>query len=341
LARVLEVRDLRVEFRSRGKRVRAVNGVSFHLDDGETLGLVGESGCGKSVTALSIMRLIPRPPGRIVEGEAEFEGRDLLALSDDEIRRVRGNSIAMVFQDPMTSLNPVLSVGRQIGEALRVHRAMGRLAARKRTIELLEQVGIPSARQRVDDYPHQFSGGMRQRVMIAMALSCEPRVLIADEPTTALDVTIQAQILELLKRLQGELGMAMILITHDLGVMAGVADRVCVMYAGYIVESAAVDEAFKLPRHPYTLGLHRSLPNLVRGPRQRLVPIEGLPPDLANPQPGCPFQPRCQFRLDRCANENPDLEEVTPLHAIACWVDVTGGDRHTGQPRHPGVAVAG
>ena len=340
MARLLEVRDLRVEFQSRGKRVRAVNGISFDVDDGETLGLVGESGCGKSVTALSLMRLIPRPPGRIVEGQARFEGRDLMAVSEDEIRRVRGNSIAMVFQDPMTSLNPVLSVGRQIGEALRVHRAMGRSAARRRTIELLEQVGIPSARQRVDDYPHQFSGGMRQRVMIAMALSCEPRLLIADEPTTALDVTIQAQILELLKRLQAELGMAIILITHDLGVMAGVADRVCVMYAGYIVESATVEEAFKVARHPYTLGLLRSLPNLVRGSRQRLVPIEGLPPDLASLQPGCPFQPRCQFRLDRCANENPDLEEVVAEHAIACWVDVTGGDRHTGRARGPGVAVA-
>jgi oligopeptide transport system ATP-binding protein len=341
MAPLLEVTDLRVELRSRGKTVKAVNGVSFALDQGETLGLVGESGCGKSMTALSLMRLIPSPQGRIVGGHARFDGRDLLALSENEIRQVRGNSIAMVFQDPMTSLNPVLPIGKQIGEALGVHLGMGRTAARKRTVELLEQVGMPSAKLRIDDYPFQFSGGMRQRVMIAMALSCEPRLLIADEPTTALDVTVQAQILELLKRLQSELGMAMILITHDLGVMAGVADRVCVMYAGAIVETSGVDEVFRTPRHPYTLGLLRSIPNVVRGQRQRLVPIDGQPPDLADLPPGCPFQPRCQFRVEKCAGENPEIEEVVQGHSIACWVDVTGGDRHSRRSRGPRLAVAG
>jgi len=341
MAQLLEVSDLRVELRSRGKIVRAVNGVSFTLNPGETLGLVGESGCGKSMTALSLMRLVPSPQGRIVGGRAVFDGRDLLTMSQDEIRRVRGNSIAMVFQDPMTSLNPVLPIGRQIGEALAVHRGMRRGAARKRTVELLEQVGIPSAKRRLDDYPHQFSGGMRQRVMIAMALSCEPRLLIADEPTTALDVTVQAQILELLKHLQSELHMAMILITHDLGVMAGVADRVCVMYAGYIVETAGVDEVFRTPRHPYTLGLLRSIPNVVRGQRQRLVPIDGQPPDQTDLPAGCPFQPRCQFRLDRCSLENPEIEEIAPDHSIACWVDVTGGEKASRRSRGTRLAVAG
>ncbi len=321
--------------------VKAVNGVSFTLDPGETLGLVGESGCGKSMTALSLMRLIPSPQGRIVAGSARLDGRDLLTMSQEEIRAVRGNSIAMVFQDPMTSLNPVLPIGRQIGEALRVHRGMGRAAVRKRTVELLELVGIPSAKRRLDDYPHQFSGGMRQRVMIAMALSCEPRLLIADEPTTALDVTIQAQILELLKRLQSELHMAMILITHDLGVMAGVADRVCVMYAGYIVEASGVDEVFRTPRHPYTLGLLRSIPNVGRGQRQRLIPIEGQPPDQTDLPPGCPFHPRCQFRLNKCSHENPEIEEVALAHSIACWVDVTGGERQSTRSRGPRLAVAG
>ena len=341
MAPLLEVSELRVELRSRGKMVKAVNGVSFTLDPGETLGLVGESGCGKSMTALSLMRLIPSPQGRIVAGSARLDGRDLLTMSQEEIRAVRGNSIAMVFQDPMTSLNPVLPIGRQIGEALRVHRGMGRAAVRKRTVELLELVGIPSAKRRLDDYPHQFSGGMRQRVMIAMALSCEPRLLIADEPTTALDVTIQAQILELLKRLQSELHMAMILITHDLGVMAGVADRVCVMYAGYIVEASGVDEVFRTPRHPYTLGLLRSIPNVGRGQRQRLIPIEGQPPDQTDLPPGCPFHPRCQFRLNKCSHENPEIEEVALAHSIACWVDVTGGERQSTRSRGPRLAVAG
>jgi oligopeptide transport system ATP-binding protein len=271
------------------------------------------------------MRLIPTPPGRIVEGEILFDGRDLLKLSDEEIRRIRGNDIAMIFQDPMTSLNPVLTIGRQISEALELHKSMSKSEARERTIQLLELVGIPAARSRVDDYPHQFSGGMRQRVMIAMALSCDPKVLLADEPTTALDVTIQAQILDLIKRLRNELGMAVILITHDLGVVAGLADRINVMYSGYIVESATAEELFKNPRHPYTLGLLRSIPRIDEPRREKLVPIEGLPPDLIDAPPGCPFQPRCVYAVDRCAEENPSLEPVSRGHTIACWVDVTGG----------------
>jgi oligopeptide transport system ATP-binding protein len=326
---VLEVKDLKTYFYTPDGVVKAVNGVSYSLNDGEALGLVGESGCGKTVSALSLMRLIPTPPGRIVEGEVNFDGRNLVQVSDEEIRRVRGNDIAMIFQDPMTSLNPVLTVGRQISEALELHKGMNKSEARQKTIELLELVGIPSAHTRVDDYPHQFSGGMRQRVMIAMALSCDPKVLLADEPTTALDVTIQAQILDILKRLRRELGMAVILITHDLGVVAGLADKINVMYAGYIVESAAADELFKNPRHPYTLGLLRSIPRIDEPRREKLVPIEGLPPDLIDAPPGCPFQPRCPYAIDRCVDENPSLEPVSRGHTIACWVDVTGGEAHS------------
>ena len=322
---LLEVKNLKTHFFTPDGVVKAVNGISYTLDDGESLGLVGESGCGKSVSALSLMRLIPVPPGRIVEGEVILDGRDLLKLSDEDIRRVRGNDVAMIFQDPMTSLNPVLTIGRQISEALELHKSMNRSQARERTIELLELVGIPSARSRVDDYPHQFSGGMRQRVMIAMALSCEPRILLADEPTTALDVTIQAQILDLLKRLRSELGMAVVLITHDLGVVAGIADKVCVMYSGYIVESAPAGDLFANPRHPYTLGLLRSVPRIDEPRREKLIPIEGLPPDLIDAPPGCPFQPRCVYAVDRCREENPSLEPVSRGHMIACWVDVTGG----------------
>ena len=323
---LLEVKNLKTHFFTPDGVVKAVNGVSYTLDDGEALGLVGESGCGKSVSALSLMRLIPSPPGRIVDGEINFDGRNLLGLSDEEIRRIRGNDIAMIFQDPMTSLNPVLTIGRQIAEALELHKGLSGAQARERTIELLELVGIPSARTRVDDYPHQFSGGMRQRVMIAMALSCDPKVLLADEPTTALDVTIQAQILDLIKRLRVELGMAVILITHDLGVVAGLADRINVMYAGYIVESATAEELFSNPRHPYTLGLLRSIPRIDEPRREKLIPIEGLPPDLIDTPPGCPFQPRCVYAIDRCAEENPALEPVNRGHTIACWVDVTGGN---------------
>jgi oligopeptide transport system ATP-binding protein len=322
---LLEVKNLKTWFYTPDGIVKAVNGVSFTLNEGEALGLVGESGCGKSVSAMSLMRLIPTPPGRIVEGEVLFDGKDLLKLNDEGIRRIRGNDIAMIFQDPMTSLNPVLTIGRQIGEALELHKGMNRDQARKRTVELLELVGIPAARSRVDDYPHQFSGGMRQRVMIAMALSCDPKLLIADEPTTALDVTIQAQILDLIMQLRRELGMAVIMITHDLGVVAGVADKINVMYSGYIVESASSEELFSKPRHPYTLGLLRSIPRIDEPRKEKLIPIEGLPPDLIDAPAGCPFVPRCTYKVDRCVEENPSLEPVEPGHTIACWVDVTGG----------------
>jgi len=322
---LLEVKNLKTWFYTPDGIVKAVNGVSYTLNEGEALGLVGESGCGKSVSAMSLMRLIPTPPGRIVEGEVIFDGKDLLKLNDEGIRRVRGNDIAMIFQDPMTSLNPVLTVGRQIGEALELHKGMNRDQARKRTVELLELVGIPAARSRVDDYPHQFSGGMRQRVMIAMALSCDPKLLIADEPTTALDVTIQAQILDLIGQLRRELGMAVIMITHDLGVVAGVADKINVMYAGYIVESAPAEELFAKPRHPYPLGLLRSIPRIDEPRKEKLIPIEGLPPDLIDAPQGCPFVPRCTYKVDRCVEENPSLEPIETGHTIACWVEVTAG----------------
>jgi oligopeptide transport system ATP-binding protein len=326
-AHLLEVVGLQTRFFTRAGVVHAVRGVSFHVDRGEALGLVGESGCGKSVSALSIMGLVP-DPGRVVAGEVWFGGVDQLTLTEEQRTRIRGNEIAMIFQDPLSYLNPVMSIGRQIGEALRIHRGLGRSAARRRAIELLKLVGIPGAESRVDNYPHQFSGGMRQRAMIAMALSCEPRVLIADEPTTALDVTIQAQILELLQRLRRELGMALILITHDLGVVAGIVDRVNVMYAGYIVESAPVDTVFDDPRHPYTLGLMDSIPRLDAKRGSRLLPIQGVPPNLVDPGEGCPFEPRCRFAIERSACENPPLEVVGPQHWSACWVDVRSAIRH-------------
>ena len=303
--------------------VQAVNGISYTVDAGETLGIVGESGSGKSVGVMSVMRLIPSPPGKITDGQVLFEGRDLLKVSDEEIRDIRGNKIAMIFQDPMTSLNPVLTVGRQISEALELHLNMDKNQARDRTVELLEMVGIPSAADRIGNYPHQFSGGMRQRVMIAMGLSCNPQLLIADEPTTALDVTIQAQIVDLIKRLRDEIGMAVIWITHDLGVVAGLADRVLVMYAGRIVEEAAVKELYANPRHPYTLGLLGSIPRLDEIRPEKLASIEGLPPDLIDYPPGCPFYARCQFRLDRCLEAPPPLETVGVRHKAACYVDVT------------------
>ncbi len=320
MAALLEVRNLETRFYTQDGVVHAVNGVSFELHEGETLGVVGESGCGKSVTMLSILRLIPSPPGRITGGEVLFEGRDLLKMTDDEIRQVRGNRIAMVFQDPMTSLNPVLTINQQISEALQLHLGMDKEMARKRTIELLEMVGIPSAAERVDDYPHQFSGGMRQRVMIAMALSCNPQILIADEPTTALDVTIQAQIIDLVKRLQREIGMAVIWITHDLGIIAGLADRVMVMYAGFVIEEATVHELYNDPRHPYTLGLLGSVPRLDEKRPEKLYSIEGLPPDLIQLPPGCPFAPRCAYAIEKCLEENPPLmSTVSTRHRSACW----------------------
>ena len=320
---LLEATGLTTQFFTQDGVVRAVNGISFHVEEGETLGIVGESGCGKSVTVLSVMRLIPQPPGRIVAGEVLFQEQDLLELPDNEMRQIRGNHIAMIFQDPMTSLNPVLTIGRQIGEALELHLHMKKDEARKRSAELLEMVGIPQAEDRLDDYPHQFSGGMRQRAMIAMGLACNPQLLIADEPTTALDVTIQAQIVELVKRLRDEVGMAIIWITHDLGVIAGLADRMMVMYAGFIVEEAMVKDLYADPRHPYTIGLLGSLPRLDEIRDEKLTSIEGLPPDLIALPPGCPFEARCVYALEKCKTERPVLEPVGPRHRIACWVDVT------------------
>jgi len=319
MAPLLQVRDLKTYFFTDDGVVKAVDGVSWDVEEGETMGLVGESGCGKSVTALSLLRLISTPPGKIVGGEVLFEGEDLLKLDEEDIRRVRGNKIAMVFQEPMTSLNPVLTIGRQMTEALELHLKMDHNAARRRGVQLLEMVGIPEGEARVDDYPHQFSGGMRQRVMIAMALSCNPKLLLADEPTTALDVTIQAQVLEILARLSRELGTAVVIITHNLGVVARYADRVNVMYAGKIVESASAKELYARPRHPYTVGLLKSVPRLDEVRKQKLEVIEGSPPDLIRMGQGCSFYPRCTFRIDRCAEEMPPLMQVADRHHAACW----------------------
>jgi oligopeptide transport system ATP-binding protein len=319
---LLQVKDLRTQFFTQDGVVKAVDGVSFEVDSGETLGIVGESGCGKSITAMSIMRLIPNPPGRIVGGQIIFDGEDILKLSESEMRDIRGNKIAMIFQDPMTSLNPVLTINRQISESLELHMGMSRSEARKRSLELLKMVGIPAAEQRLDNYPHQFSGGMRQRVMIAMALACNPQILLADEPTTALDVTIQAQILDIIKRLCLERGTAVILITHDLGVVAGMTQRVHVMYAGHIVEKATTRDLYADPRHPYTLGLLRSIPRLDEAQKAKLTPIQGLPPDLVNPPNQCDFAPRCVFVQDICWKERPQLRQIAPNHEIACWVDI-------------------
>jgi oligopeptide transport system ATP-binding protein len=323
MATLLEVRDLRTHFFTDDGVVRAVDGISYDLQEGETMGLVGESGCGKTVSALSILRLVPNPPGRIVGGEVLFEGEDILKVDEEEIRHIRGNRIAMIFQEPMTSLNPVLTIGRQLTEALELHLKLNGAAATNRAVELLDMVGIPEAATRLNDYPHQFSGGMRQRVMIAMALSCNPKLLLADEPTTALDVTIQAQILEILARLSKEFGTAVIIITHNLGVVARYADRVNVMYAGKIVESGTARALYGTPRHPYTVGLLKSVPRLDEVRKDKLVPIEGFPPDLIQPLPGCPFYPRCIYRVDKCQREPPPLMLVDSKHYAACWVDVT------------------
>jgi oligopeptide transport system ATP-binding protein len=325
MAPLLEVKNLRTEFKLREGIVQAVNGISFHLDAGETLGIVGESGSGKSVSMLSVMRLIPQPPGRIVEGEVHFEEQDLLKLDDEEMRHVRGRGIAMVFQDPTTFLNPVLKIGLQISETLQEHLGMDRAAADERAAELLDQVGIPLAYDRAQNYPHEFSGGMRQRAMIAIALSCNPQILIADEPTTALDVTIQAQIIDLVKTLRDERGMSVIWITHDLGIIAGLVDRVNVMYAGYIVETGPVEGIYATPRHPYTLGLLRSVPRVDAREKKQLVPIEGVPPDMVNLPAGCPFRPRCTYAIDRCLHENPLLTAAGPDRQAACWIDVNTG----------------
>ncbi|HHB90781.1 MAG TPA: ABC transporter ATP-binding protein [Anaerolineae bacterium] len=319
MAALLEVKGLTTQFFTQDGVVHAVNGISYHLNEGETIAIVGESGSGKSVGVMSLLRLIPQPPGKIVAGEVWFQGRDLMQISDDEIRQIRGKHIAMIFQDPMTSLNPVLTIGFQLMEPLQLHLGMDKNQARKRAIELLEMVGIPGAATRLDAYPHQFSGGMRQRVMIAMGLACNPQVLIADEPTTALDVTIQAQIVELVKSLKEQIGMAIIWITHDLGVVAGLAERVLVMYAGQIVEEAEVHELYSDPHHPYTIGLLRSVPRLDMGKSKRLIPIEGLPPDLIDYPKGCPFAPRCEYRTEKCEQEDPPIEQISPTRRVACW----------------------
>jgi oligopeptide transport system ATP-binding protein len=316
---LLDVKNLKTQFFTQDGVVRAVDDVSFHIMPGETLGIVGESGCGKSITAMSLMRLIPSPPGRIVAGSINFEGEDILSMSDEEMRSIRGNKIAMIFQDPMTSLNPVLSIARQIGETLELHMGMSRSQSRRRAIELLQMVGIPNAEERVDQYPHQFSGGMRQRVMIAMALSCNPKLLIADEPTTALDVTIQAQILDLMRNLQVEHNTALMMITHDLGVVAGMTDRINVMYAGHVVETASTEELFANPRHPYTVGLLNSIPRLDATRKAKLEPIRGLPPDLIDLPDMCPFLPRCDYAREKCEQQNPPLLEVHATHHSACW----------------------
>jgi oligopeptide transport system ATP-binding protein len=341
LAVLMEVKNLVTRFYTQEGTVYAVNDVSYVLEEGETLGVVGESGSGKSVHALSIMGLIPSPPGKVEGGQVIFRGRDLLKLSAEQMRLVRGAEIAMIFQDPMTSLNPVLTIGSQITEALKLHMGMNNAEARRRAAELLTLVGIPDAASRLDDYPHQFSGGMRQRVMIAMGLSCNPKLLIADEPTTALDVTIQAQILDLVKRLRDEFGMAIIWISHDLGVVAGIADTIQVMYGGMIVERGPVEVVFGDTRHPYTKGLLLSLPRLDEDGGRRLLSIEGAPPDMRNPLTGCPFAPRCTYRRDVCIDHLPLLEKVpdaqTQKHMMACWVDVRTNELLPTAPRTQGV----
>jgi oligopeptide/dipeptide ABC transporter ATP-binding protein len=315
---LLSVEDLCVEFWTQRGTVHAVNGISFDIAPGETLGIVGESGCGKSVTSLALMGILPRA-GKITGGTAMFGDRDLFTLSDRELRRVRGRDIAMIFQDPMTSLNPVLTIGRQIREALEAHFDLGKGEANRRVADLLDQVGIPSSEIRLKDYPHQFSGGMRQRAMIAMALACEPKVLIADEPTTALDVTIQAQILDLLKRLVEDRETALMLITHDLGVVAGMCERVNVMYAGMFMETGSAEQLFGRPRHPYTLGLLQSVPRLDAERKTRLQPIEGSPRDMLRAPQACPFQPRCRFEVEQSSLEVPPLRELEPGHMVACF----------------------
>jgi oligopeptide transport system ATP-binding protein len=323
---ILDVHNLHTHFDTQDGVVKAVNGISYQLREGETLGIVGESGCGKSVSVLSVMRLLPTPPARIADGKVLFYDKDIMALPETEMRSIRGSQMAMIFQDPMTSLNPVLTIGFQLTEPLKLHMNLSDEEARDRAAELLQLVGIPEARRRLDDYPHQFSGGMRQRAMIAMALACNPALLIADEPTTALDVTIQAQIVELVKRLRDQFGMALIWITHDLGVVAGLADRMIVMYAGFIVEEALVDELYGNPRHPYTTSLLRSLPRLDGSPGETLETIEGLPPDLIALPKGCPFAARCDYTKDKCRTENPPLEEIAHGHKMACWVDIDTGE---------------
>ena len=321
MEKLLDVKDLHVSFTTYNGEVKAVRGVSFHVNKGETVAVVGESGCGKSVTSQTIMRLIPQPPGVIKEGEIIFEGRDLTRLTDKEMEKIRGAEIAMIFQDPMTSLNPTMTVGRQITEGLMKHQNLNASEAKEKAVEMLRLVGIPSPESRIKQYPHQFSGGMRQRAMIAIALACQPKLLIADEPTTALDVTIQAQILELMKELQQKTGNSIILITHDLGVVADIADRVVVMYAGKVVESGTLEEVFNHPRHPYTWGLMDSMPRLDFSHEQELLPIPGSPPDLISPPKGCPFAARCKHAMKVCKEYMPEVTEVTSTHHVTCWLE--------------------
>jgi oligopeptide transport system ATP-binding protein len=348
---LLEVQDLLVRFRTHDGTIHAVNGVSFELARGERLGLVGESGCGKSVTNLAIIRLLPKPAGRIEGGSVTFDDQDLVKLSESEVRDIRGRDIAMIFQDPMTSLNPVLTVEEQMIETIQAHRKQSKGDARARAVELLGMVGIPQPEKRLRSFPHQFSGGMRQRVMIAMALALEPKLLIADEPTTALDVTIQAQVLELISRLTTETGTSLILITHDLGVVAGMTDRINVMYAGFIVETAPTPDLFERPSHPYTVGLLHSMPRVDQGEGEPLIPIEGRPPDMRRAPVGCPFAPRCAWRLDQCWTENPELVSLVPgtaivtagpaaTHQLACHNPATSEEAAAGRPLRPGFHAA-
>ncbi|SCG82083.1 Oligopeptide transport ATP-binding protein oppD Stage 0 sporulation protein KD [Proteiniborus sp. DW1] len=317
---LLEVKDLTVSFDTYAGEVQAVRGASFHVNKGETLAIVGESGCGKSVTAQTIMQLIPMPPGRIKKGNIFFEGKDLAKLTDKQMEAVRGKDISMIFQDPMTSLNPTMRVGKQIMEGLMKHQKFTKSEAKERAIEMLRLVGMPTPEKRVEQYPHEFSGGMRQRAMIAIALACNPKLLIADEPTTALDVTIQAQIMELMQDLQRKLNTSIILITHDLGVVAKVADRIAVMYAGVIIESGTAHEIFHNPQHPYTWGLLKSVPRLDTGEKERLVPIEGTPPDLFAPPKGCPFAARCEHAMKICKHQHPEKTNLTDTHYVNCWL---------------------
>jgi oligopeptide transport system ATP-binding protein len=348
---LLAVEDLVVRFRTHGSVVHAVNGVTFELAAGETLGLVGESGCGKSVTSLAMMGLLPKPAGRVEGGKVMFDGLDLVTLSERDLRDIRGREIAMIFQDPMTSLNPVLTIEEQMVETIQAHKKTTHEAARQRAIELLTMVGIPRPEGRLKSYPHEFSGGMRQRVMIAIALALEPRLMIADEPTTALDVTIQAQVLELLSRLTTESDTAMILITHDLGVVAGMTQRINVMYAGFVVESASTAELFESPRHPYTVGLLHSIPRLDEERPEQLIPIEGVPPDQRREPIGCPFAPRCAWRLDICWTDNPPLVPVANVgrvittgpgatHRFACHNPPTAEEAKSGRPLRDGFVAA-
>jgi oligopeptide/dipeptide ABC transporter ATP-binding protein len=322
---ILDIQNLNTVFHTQDGIVHAVNGISYALGEGETLGVVGESGCGKSVSMLSVMRLLPSS-AKITADRVDFFGRNILEFTDNEMHNVRGSQIAMIFQDPMTSLNPVHTIGFQLKEPLKLHLGMSNQEAEERAVELLQLVGIPDARPRLKDYPHQFSGGMRQRVMIAMALACNPALLIADEPTTALDVTIQAQIVDLVKQLRDQFGQALIWITHDLGVVAGLAERVVVMYAGYIVEDALIEDLYGDPQHPYTKALLRSLPRVDGTREDMLDTIEGLPPDLIALPKGCPFAARCDFVKDKCREMNPPLEERASHHRVACWVDIETGE---------------